>query len=191
MSGNGSSIEADGSAETRSAGNRPDYRPELADGMDESEIFHILGNDRRREIICTLIDDTEALPVSDLARRIASAEVDDEPSKNLYKSVYVSLQQTHLPKLAEKGIVVYDTDAQRVEPGPAFQEMRAYLHGTTREVSPLQLAVPLSLSALGLLVTLGLTVRVSILQGIGDMVVSAIFVLLIVVLIASRFRARP
>ena len=191
MSSNGSTIGADGNAETRSAGDRPDFRSELADGMDESEVFHILGNDRRREIICTLIDDTEALPVSDLARRVASEEADGEPSKGLYKSVYVSLQQTHLPKLAEKGIVVYDTDAQRVEPGPAFQEIRPYLRGTTQEVSPLRLAVPLSLSALGLLVTLGLTVRVSILQDIGAVVVGAIFLLLIVVLVASRLRAGP
>ena len=179
MIGDGSSIGAE------TTGGHPDYGS-VTDGIDESEVFHILGNDRRREIICTLIDEDGALPVSDLARRIASEEGGEESSKNLYKSVYVSLQQTHLPKLAEKEIVVYDTDAQRVKPGPTFSQIRPYLRETTPEESPLRLAVPLFLSALGLLVALGLAVRVSVLQGVGAAVVSTIFLLLIVVLVGAR-----
>ena len=182
MNGEGSSVRAESNPGT---GVRLRYDSELADGMDESDVFHILGNDRRREIICTLIDEDEVLPVSDLAQRIASEE-GDEPSKGLYKSVYVSLQQTHLPKLAEKGVVVYDTDAQCVEPGPAFSEVRSYLRGTDRRRSPLRLAVPLSLSVFGLLVALGLTVQVSVLEDVGTVVVGTIFLVLIVVLVASR-----
>lgn len=183
MNGDRPSVLTDGGAE--SAGVRR-TRVDSADGMDESEVFHILGNDRRREIICTLITEDEAMSVSDLARRIATEEEGDDPSKSLYKSVYVSLQQTHLPKLDEKGIVIYDTDAQRVEAGPAFTQIQTYLRATNRRVSPLRSTVPLSLSALGLLVALGLTVHVSVLEGIGTAVVGAIFLLLIVVLAVAR-----
>ena len=186
MNGDRSSVETDGGAESASVHRRT--RVESTDGMDESEVFHILGNDRRREIICTLIAEDGVMTVSDLARRIATEEGGDESSKNLYKSVYVSLQQTHLPKLAEKEIVVYDTDAQRVEAGPAFLQIRPYLRETNRRISPLRSTVPLSLSALGLLVALGLAVGVSVLQGIGTAVVGAIFLLLIVVLAAGRSR---
>ena len=183
MNGNEPPIGSDG---TESVDVHSLFRTELADGIDDSDVFHILGNDRRREIIYTLTDENEALPVSDLARRIASEEVDGEPSKNLYKSVYVSLQQTHLPKLAEKEIVVYDRDAQCVETGPTFSQVQPYLVDTGRQVPTLQLVVPLFLSALGLLVALGLAMRVSLLQGVGAVVVGAIFLLIIIVLVASR-----
>ena len=190
MNGDGSSVGVDGGVEAgvESAGVHPRYGSEPADGIDESEVFHVLGNDRRREIIGTLIDGDEALSVSDLAQRIASEEVEegDEPSKNLYKSVYVSLQQTHLPKLAETRIVVYDTDTQYVKPGPAFSQVRPYLRETNQEVSPLRSTVPLLLSGLGLLVALGLTVDIPALQGVGTAMVGTIFLLLIVVLVVSR-----
>lgn len=162
------------------------FRSELSGGMDESEVFHILGNDRRREIICTLAQEDGALSVSDLARQIARKEEDVESSKNLYKSVYVSLQQTHLPKLSKKDIVVYDKDTQRVEPGPTFSQIQPYLHDTNRQATMLRLVVPLLLSALGLLVALGLTVGLPIIESVGAVVVGVIFLLLIVVLVAAQ-----
>lgn len=186
--GNEHSFGSDGGTETRSEAStfQSLFRTELANGMDESEVFHILGNDRRREIICTLAEVKGGLSVSDLARQIAEKEEDVESSKNLYKSVYVSLQQTHLPKLAKKDIVVYDKDTQRVEPGQTFSQIQPYLRETNGQAMTLRLVVPLLLSALGLFVALGLTMRIPIIESIGTTVVGAIFLLLIVVLVASQ-----
>ncbi len=186
--GNEHSFGSEGSTEARTEASTLQslIRPELANGMDESEVFHILGNDRRREIICTLAEEDGGLSVSDLARQIAQKEEDVDSSKNLYKSVYVSLQQTHLPKLAKKDIVVYDKDAQRVEPGSTFSQIRPYLRETNGQAATLRLVVPLLLSALGLFVALGLTIGVPIIESIGTVVVGAIFLLLIVVLVASQ-----
>ena len=186
--GNEHSFGSDGGTETRaeSSALQALFRTELTNGMDESEVFHILGNDRRREIICTLAEESGGLSVSDLARQIAQKEEDVESSKNLYKSVYVSLQQTHLPKLAKKDIVVYDKDTQRVEPGPTFPQIQPYLRETSGQATTLRLVVPLLLSGLGLFVALGLTIGIPILESIGAAVVGAIFLLLIVVLVASQ-----
>ena len=188
MNGNEPSFGSDGGTETRAESSTVQsfFRTEFANGMDESEVFHILGNDRRREIICTLAEENEELSVSDLARQIADKEEDVESSKNLYKSVYVSLQQTHLPKLAEKDIVIYDKDTQRVDSGPTFSQIQPYLRETNGQATTLRLVVPLLLSAFGLLVALGLTMRIPIIESVGTVVVSAIFLLLIVVLVASR-----
>ena len=188
MNGSEPSLGSDGGTETRAASSPVQslFRTEFANGMDESEVFHILGNDRRREIICTLAAEDGELSVSDLARQIADKEEDVESSKNLYKSVYVSLQQTHLPKLAEKDIVIYDKDTQQVDSGPAFSQIQPYLRETNGQATTLRLVVPLLLSALGLLVALGLTMQIPILQSVGTVVVGAIFLLLIVVLVASQ-----
>lgn len=97
--------------------------------LHDSEVFHILGNDRRRAIVQLLADRSE-VEVSEVATEIADDEADagTVPS-NLYKSVYVSLQQTHLPQLEEDGVVVYDSEAKLIRPGPNFDVVRTYVSG--------------------------------------------------------------
>nr|WP_231554302.1 hypothetical protein [Halobellus rufus] len=53
--------------------------------------------------------------MSDLAERIGAVEAGESPPpRNVRQSVYVSLHQTHLPKLDDLGIVEYDPDAKTV-----------------------------------------------------------------------------
>lgn len=184
--GNESSLQSDGGADTRTGSALQSlFGSELSNGMDESDVFHILGNDRRREIICTLAEQGEELSVSDLAREIADKEENVGSSKNLYKSVYVSLQQTHLPKLAKKDIVVYDRDSQVVRAGPTFPQVEGYLRETDGRLPMVGVVLPLALSALGLLVALASTLQVSVFQSVGPVVVGGIFLILMVVFLFS------
>lgn len=89
--------------------------------LDTDEVFYLLGNDRRRSIVLALVDDDEPQEVSGLASDIAS---DDDGS---YKSVYVSLQQSHLPQLDEHGVIDYDTEERTVVRGPRFDELASYV----------------------------------------------------------------
>ena len=181
------SINADGGTDAHNDSNvwGSLFGSEFSGGIDESEVFHILGNDRRREIICTLARNQENLSVSELAREIADVEENVDSSKNLYKSVYVSLQQTHLPKLAKKEIVRYDTDTQTVRPGPAFPQIQQYLQETESRLSKLRVALPLGLSALGLMVALGLTMQLPVIDNVGSVLVGGIFVVLMAVIALS------
>ena len=96
--------------------------------LEESEIFHILGNDRRRAIVQILENNDGSIGVSEVASEIAEQESDSNPvPNNLYKSVYVSLQQTHLPHLEEEGVIEYDSDAKRIRSGPQFDDVRTYV----------------------------------------------------------------
>ncbi|MFC7213362.1 ArsR family transcriptional regulator [Saliphagus sp. GCM10025334] len=98
--------------------------------LAESDVFHILGNDRRRAIVQLLADEHGRLDVSDVASEIASAETDGgSVPNNLYKSVYVSLQQTHLPQLEEDGVIEYDSTAKTITPGPTFETVYGYVDG--------------------------------------------------------------
>lgn len=98
--------------------------------LHDSEVFHILGNDRRRAIVQLLEEHTGRIEVSDIASEIAESEADaGSAPDNLYKSVYVSLQQTHLPQLQEDGVVEYDPDAKVIGPGPNYKAVLAYVNG--------------------------------------------------------------
>ncbi|SDQ95540.1 DUF7344 domain-containing protein [Natronobacterium texcoconense] len=102
--------------------------------LAESEVFHILGNDRRRAIVQLLAEESGQVDVSDVANEIAAteSETDTDASSvpnNLYKSVYVSLQQTHLPQLEEDDVIEYDADTKTIYPGPNFEDVLTYVDG--------------------------------------------------------------
>ena len=102
-------------------------RTNVERGLEEATIFHILGNDRRREVILQTTENG-AVNVSELAQYIAEKEAsDDTTADELYKSVYVSLQQTHLPKLADEGVIEYDSETKTIEPGPRLDEIEVYV----------------------------------------------------------------
>ncbi|ELY67162.1 DUF7344 domain-containing protein [Natrinema versiforme] len=120
--------------------------------LAESEVFHILGNDRRRAIVQLLAEEGGQIDVSDVATEIAATESDTTPvPNNLYKSVYVSLQQTHLPQLEEDAVIEYDSDAKTIQPGRHFDEVLQYVDGHAADHSQV-LGLHLVLCVFGLAV---------------------------------------
>ena len=87
-----------------------------------SALYHALRAYRRRQAIRLVHSaDAPTLSVRALARKVAAAEnglprarATGEP----YRNVYNALTQTHLPTLADAGIVIYDPKRQTVSPGP-------------------------------------------------------------------------
>lgn len=124
------------------------------DTLEESEIFHILGNDRRRAIVVELADRPEPIDVSTIATAVAAREMDEsgEVPNNLYKSVYVSLQQTHLPQLETDAVISYDADEKTITRGPQFDRVRSYLTATQGPIDT-QLAAVLAIAVTGLATT--------------------------------------
>ena len=84
--------------------------------LSKDELFRILSNSRRRYIIYYLHEAGDEMSLKQLAARIAAVEngtsVDDVTDEERQR-VYISLYQTHLPKLEEAGIVSYD-DEERI-----------------------------------------------------------------------------
>jgi hypothetical protein len=82
--------------------------------LDEGDIHDVLRNERRRHTLELLRDNGETSSVRDLSEEVAALETGESPPpRNIRQSVYVSLHQTHLPKLDDLGIAVYDADAYR------------------------------------------------------------------------------
>ncbi|RLM39193.1 hypothetical protein [Haloarcula sp. Atlit-120R] len=99
--------------------------PPAQNDLDGATLFDILGNERRRACLYCLAEHGTALSVSTLGKQVARAVADAETdSDELYDSVYISLCQTHLPKLDAVGLVVYEQDRKRVCQGPRFDAIR-------------------------------------------------------------------
>jgi len=149
------------------------------ESLAESEVFHILGNDRRRAIVQLLAAESGQVDVSDIASEIAASETDTTPvPNNLYKSVYVSLQQTHLPQLQEDAVIEYDSDAKTIQPGPNFDDVLQYIDGHG-EGGSIALQLHLALCVLGLVVIALAGLGIPVLSGV-DPVLSSVLILLAV-----------
>ncbi|WP_143423327.1 DUF7344 domain-containing protein [Halegenticoccus soli] len=150
--------------------------------LDEAEAFHILGNDRRRAAINRLAQSHGSITVSELAEQIAEEEAGSAAeAENLYKSVYVSLRQTHLPKLAAQGIIEYDSDSQTIRPGNRMDDIRVYTSSPSR-FEALQRSAYLLVSVVGLLAVVGAQFGVPVLGALPVEVWAVFFLLLIVAL---------
>ncbi|WP_159900666.1 DUF7344 domain-containing protein [Salinirussus salinus] len=81
--------------------------------LDQDVVFDILSSARRRYAISILNRRDEPMQLTELAEEIAALEMEtsvDDLTKQQRKRVYVSLYQTHVPKMEEVGIVAYDAD---------------------------------------------------------------------------------
>lgn len=121
------------------SGNTPerDVPPPDAN-FDEAliDVAGILSNARRVYLMRLLVSWAE-WPVSDIADVISSVEA-GEDDRNHRKSVYVSLLQVHLPKLADEGVIDYDEDRKIVRRGERYPMMRALLECVTNTVESRQ-----------------------------------------------------
>ncbi len=92
-----------------------------------ANIFDLLSNDRRRHTIRYLRDQGTAT-LSELAEHIAAIEQEktvEELSSSERKRVYTSLQQTHLDRLQEAGMVEIDRDSIKLT--KKAQELKIYM----------------------------------------------------------------
>jgi hypothetical protein len=97
--------------------------------LDAAEIHDVLRNDRRRlSLDCLREAEGGVMSVRELSERVATLETgEDPPPRNKRQSVYVSLHQTHLPKLDDLGIVVYDSDSKEVSLQGKMREVEVYM----------------------------------------------------------------
>jgi DNA-binding transcriptional ArsR family regulator len=102
----------------------------------KDELFQILSNSRRRYIIYYLAEVGGEMSLKQLATKIAAAESDtteSEVAPEERQRVYISLYQTHLPKLEETGVAVYDEDERTVTLTPETLEEGFFWMDTGRD----------------------------------------------------------
>lgn len=102
--------------------------------LERTDIHDILRNDRRRCVIESLREGGEPLSVRELSEIVATAETGERPApRNVRQSVYVSLHQTHIPKLAELEVVDYHDDTKEVTLSGAIDDVTVYMEVVPRD----------------------------------------------------------
>ena len=101
--------------------------------LPEVEVYHVLSSARRRETLAELWGQPEPVSLRELSEAIAATESGSHPApRALRESVYNALHQTHLPKMDDLGLVVYDPDRKMVSVRPEAKHLVRYMDVTTR-----------------------------------------------------------
>lgn len=113
--------------------------PETATDISQDLVFDLLSSHRRRMVLYYLKQRGEPVTVREISEAIASMENEvpiEELTRQQQKRVYVSLYQTHLPKLSQAGVINYDREAGKVQLTDAGSGMDQYLQPDSQRGYP-------------------------------------------------------
>lgn len=131
--------------------------------LTQDLVFDILSSPRRRYVLYYLRQTGEPVALNDLAEQVAAWENETavaDLSDQERKRVYVSLYQTHIPKLDSVGIVDYDQQSGMVELTDRVHQIDDYLTETNRPIPWQQFYMALAAISLVLLALVWLNVSV-------------------------------
>lgn len=100
------------------------------DEISHDECFELLSNHRRRFTLHHLRQAENGTDLGELAEQVAAWENEvplEEISYDQRKRVYTSLQQVHLPRMDDMGVVEFDDREGTVTMGPAAEELDIYM----------------------------------------------------------------
>jgi hypothetical protein len=103
---------------------------ETVPSLPRDKIFHLLQTQRRRDVLRYLKDNDGPVEMRTLAEQVAAWENDTTVAaltSDERQRVYIALYQSHLPKLAEEGIIEYEKGRGIVERGPVADQFDPYL----------------------------------------------------------------
>lgn len=98
--------------------------------LSRDDCFDLLSNRRRRYALHHLRTNGEESSLGELADEVAACENDIQPEEVSYdqrKRAYTSLQQVHLPRMDDMGVVDFDDREGTVTTRPAAEDLNIYL----------------------------------------------------------------
>ncbi|WP_435346392.1 DUF7344 domain-containing protein [Haloarchaeobius sp. HRN-SO-5] len=132
--------------------------------LSQDVVFDILSNSRRRFILSHLQQQDEPVGLMELANRIAAWENDttvDQLTDKQSKRVYVSVYQTHVPKLESTGLIDYDPDTGLIRLSEQAKEIDRYMpNDDTTETPWHRYYIGLAIAAAGFYALVALNVPV-------------------------------
>lgn len=103
--------------------------------LSEDEVFEVLYNSLRRDVITYLREHENEATVSDIAEHIAAKENDktvQQLSSYERKRVYIGLYQNHLPMMDDVGVIEYDKHRGTVQLRECATQLEPYLGDVDR-----------------------------------------------------------
>jgi len=114
---------------TTERGTTPGTGPSEPD-LDRDDVFDVLSNPRRRYALHVLRSADGTVELGEVAEQVAAWEHDttvEAVDAGVRKNTYTALQQRHLPRMDDMGVVEFDSRAGTVEPAEALDEFDIYL----------------------------------------------------------------
>lgn len=105
----------------------PDRRPNDEPRLSEDRIFTLLSAQRRREVLRLLDRAGGQATMGHVTTEIAADEHGSNAAAAERKAVYVSLYQTHIPRLVDAGVVEYDGTTKLIRVTDRAGVLLAYL----------------------------------------------------------------
>lgn len=160
--------------------------------LSEEEIHDVLRNERRRLVIDLLQSGNGAVSVRELSEEIGSIESESNPPpRNIKQSVYVSLLQTHLPKLDDLGIINYESEGKMVNVDGRLKDVTVFME-TVPKYGISRIEYYAALGFLGMLVLFAAEIGTPVLSSVPTLVLAnAIFLLIFVSGLYHTFQQGP
>jgi hypothetical protein len=98
--------------------------------LSSDVVFRVLSNRRRRYVVHYLLQRQEAVEFRRLTEQVTAWENGipvEAVTHDQRKRVYTALRQTHLPTMADAGVIDYDRQRGIVEPTESVAEFEIYL----------------------------------------------------------------
>jgi hypothetical protein len=151
-----------------------------SESLEAVEIHDVLSNERRQMVIDKLRESGGTMSARKLSEHIAECETGESPPpRNIRQSAYVSLHQTHLPKLDDLGIVEYDESDKTVTlDETASREVGIYME-TVPEYGISWSEYYIGLSVLGVLILVATRVGAPVISSVGTAVWMGVILTLI------------
>lgn len=147
--------------------------------LSQDLVFELLKSPRRRYVLYYLRQYGGRTTLGDVTDQVAAWENDvtvDELTSKQRKRVYISLYQTHLPKLNDAGVVNYDREEGTVELARRAREFDGYLGDHPGETVPWD-KYYLGLSVVGILLLLAVWLNVQPVAALSELVTAIIIVI--------------
>jgi hypothetical protein len=120
------------------------FTEQLNDSMNRTElsqdqVFEVLQSMRRRYAVHYLRRENCTVDFADVTDHVAAWEYNTSPTDLLSeqrKRVYISLYQTHIPALADAGIIDYDPETGEIRPTSRIRVFDDYLNVFTKPTLP-------------------------------------------------------
>jgi hypothetical protein len=97
--------------------------------LEPAHVYDLLRSERRYTLLSVLREKDGSVTIGELADRIATEESgENPPPRRVRRSAYVSLHQTHLPRLDNIGVIDYDTENSLVRLDDRADELYEYVY---------------------------------------------------------------
>lgn len=100
------------------------------DPLHKDTVYHLLQNERRRLALRYLREIEPETDLGEMAVQVAAwenATTTEEVTSDMRQRVYIALYQSHLPKLAEEGVLEYDKNRKVIRRSEAAAQLDRYL----------------------------------------------------------------